>query len=508
LLKIIQQGVRKLFGLIETGFNRSFGQSSNPMHQLGALSFYFFWIIVVSGLYLYIFFETSTSAAYNSIEYLTHQQWYLGGVMRSLHRYASDAFVITMSLHLLREFAFDHYRGFRWFSWITGVPTLWLAAASGIGGYWLVWDTLGQYIAVTTAEWLDGLPIFTEPMARNFLNQEHLSDRFFSLLTFLHIAIPLFLLMAMWIHIQRITLARTNPPRKLALGTLAALLVISFIRPALSQGGPANLDVAVTTVQLDWFYLFPYPLLDIWSAGAVWLVAGVVTFFLLAMPWLPPLKKLPVAVVDPENCNGCKRCFADCPFEAIVMKPHSFRKGHEEAVVDASLCASCGICAGACPAATPFRSVEELTSGIDLPQLTVQDMRQATSDALDRLTGDEKLIVFGCEHAIDVETLRNNGIAALSLPCIGMLPPAFIDHAIRQGGADGVFLTGCAGEDCYFRRGNTWTEQRLKGEREPRLRTRVDRSKVGYYWAGPAEQKELLKKIEEFRQQLKGTSHE
>ena len=31
--------------------------------------------------------------------------------MRSLHRYSSDAMVITMALHLLREFAQDRYRG-------------------------------------------------------------------------------------------------------------------------------------------------------------------------------------------------------------------------------------------------------------------------------------------------------------------------------------------------------------------------------------------------------------
>ncbi len=506
MFKVFQIGIRRIFEMTEAGFNHAFGQSCNPIYLLGALSYYFYWIIVVSGLYLYIFFETSASAAYESIEYMTHQQWYLGGVMRSLHRYASDAFILTIALHLLREFAYDRYRGFRWFSWITGVPTLWLAAASGIGGYWLVWDKLAQYIAVSTAEWMDWLPIFTAPMARNFLNQEYLSDRFFSLLIFLHIAIPLLLLLAMWIHIQRITLARTNPPRMLAFGTLAALLVVSFIRPALSQGGLANLDVAVTTVNLDWFYLLPYPLLDIWSAGGMWAVIGGLSLLLFLMPWLPPEKREPIAVVDPNNCNGCKRCFADCPFEAITMKPHSFRKGYEEAVVDQSLCASCGICAGSCPAATPFRSIEELVSGIDLPQLKIHDLRLATKDALQQLTDDNKIMVFGCDHAIDVKALRDRGMAAISLPCIGMLPPSFIDYALRQGGADGVFLTGCAGEDCYFRLGNTWTEERINGEREPRLRTRVSRKKVKLFWAGPRQHKELLHEIDSFRAQLKGLS--
>ncbi len=508
MLTVLQHGLRRLFDLTDNGFNRAFGQNRNPFHQLGALSFYFFWLIIISGLYLYIFFETSAIAAYESVEYLTHDQWYLGGVMRSLHRYASDAFVVTMTLHLFREFAYDRYRGFRWFSWVSGVPLLWLAFASGIGGYWLVWDGLAQYIAVATAEWVDWLPIFTTPMARNFLNQSYLSDRFFSLLIFLHIAIPLMLLLGMWIHIQRITLARTNPPRLLAVGMLCALLAVSLIRPAMSQGGPANLDIAVSVVNLDWFYLLTFPLLDIWSAGGLWMLLGGLTLVLTVLPWLPPAKREPVAVVDPDNCNGCRRCFDDCPFEAIVMQPHSKRTGIEEAVVDPSLCASCGICAGSCPASTPFRSIEDLVSGIEMPQLQIKELRLQTKAALKRLNGDVRILVYGCDHALDVGALQDSGVAALSLPCIGMLPPSFIDYAMQEGRADGIFITGCAGGDCYFRHGNTWMEQRLHGQREPVLRARVAREQVKVFWTGLLQNKKLLQKIQNFRSSLKDIGHD
>jgi hypothetical protein len=64
----------------------------------------------------------------------------IGGILRSVHRYASDAMVLTMLLHLLRHFAFDRMRGFRWFSWVTGVVLLWLVYAAGVNGYMLPWD--------------------------------------------------------------------------------------------------------------------------------------------------------------------------------------------------------------------------------------------------------------------------------------------------------------------------------------------------------------------------------
>ena len=57
----------------------------------------------------------------------------------------------------------------RRFSWLTGVPVLMLVYVAGVSGYWLVWDKLAQYVAVVTTEWLDHLPLFGQPVARNFL---------------------------------------------------------------------------------------------------------------------------------------------------------------------------------------------------------------------------------------------------------------------------------------------------------------------------------------------------
>jgi hypothetical protein len=87
-------------------------------------------------------------------------------------------------------------------------------------------------------------------MARNFLREGSVSDRLFSLLTFMHIGISLILLLVLWIHTQRVAKAATNPPRYLAVPLLAALIVFTLVWPVWSQG-PANLDTVVTSLKLD-----------------------------------------------------------------------------------------------------------------------------------------------------------------------------------------------------------------------------------------------------------------
>jgi NAD(P)H-flavin reductase/ferredoxin len=288
VLRRIQRAGQWVFLRIESAFNLAFGDELNPLYYLGPIAYYLLWIVVVSGLYLYAFFKTGVDEAYASVEQLTHAQWYLGGVMRSLHRYASAGLVLAMVLHLLRHFTFDHYRSFRWFSWWTGIALLWLTFAAGINGYMLPWDDLGQFVAVATAEWFDRLPVFGGVLVRNFIFPGAVNDRLFSLLSFIHIGVPLAILALLWIHTQRVPHARTSPPRSVMATLLLALVVLALLKPATS-GGPADLSRAPGTIRFDWFYLAVYPLIYSWSTGKVWLLVAGGTLLLLALPWLPPM---------------------------------------------------------------------------------------------------------------------------------------------------------------------------------------------------------------------------
>jgi NAD(P)H-flavin reductase/ferredoxin len=287
MLNAIQHLGQLMFLRVERVFNHAFGEEKNPLYYLGAISFFLFWIVLASGLYLYVFFKTGVEEAYASVEQLTHGQRYLGGVMRSLHRYASDGMVLTMLLHLVRHFTFDHYRSFRWFSWISGVVLLWLIYVSGINGYMLPWDRLAQFVTVGTAEWLDWLPIFNGTLIRNFIFEGAVNDRLFSLLSFLHIGLPLGVLALLWVHTQRVPAAKTNPPRPIMAWLGASLVVLSLVRPAGSQGA-ADLAAVPATLDLDWFYLPIFPLFYRWSVAEVWLLVGGATLLFVALPWLPP----------------------------------------------------------------------------------------------------------------------------------------------------------------------------------------------------------------------------
>ncbi len=494
--------VKRAYLALESWFNISFGTEWNPLYHLGTLSFFLFWVILVSGIYLFIPFHGSLDGAHASVEWMTHEQWYIAGVMRSLHRYASDAVVITILLHMFKEFASSRFTGFRWFSWVTGVPNLWIIVTLGISGYWLVWDELAQYIAIGSARLMDAVPLLSGSMTRNFVSGQ-MTDRFFILIEFLHLlGQPLLLVFMLWIHVKRLSNVNINPPRGLAMGTFLALCVLSLVKPAVSHA-PANLDMVPQVLHIDWFYLNVYPLLEYWPEINIWIFTTTFTVFLMAMPWLLPRKDGPVAVVDLEHCNGCGICFEDCPFDAISMQARTDGAKYEyEVVVDSALCGACGICAGSCPSSNPFRSAKkELKTGIDMPQLPVDEMRSKTKEAIESMSGDGKIVVFGCEHGLNVNRLEDEETKGIKLMCSGMLPPTLVEYALKHG-ADGVMVTGCRHNDCYFRFGNRWTKLRFEGERKPALRARADRSRIRIHGGAETDKNEIEADLKAFRQEL------
>jgi quinol-cytochrome oxidoreductase complex cytochrome b subunit/coenzyme F420-reducing hydrogenase delta subunit/Pyruvate/2-oxoacid:ferredoxin oxidoreductase delta subunit len=497
-MKGLQAALRWALQRVEVPLDRIFTPAWNPLYHLGALGFYFLWIAVVSGIYLYFLYDTSVIGAYTSVEKLTREQWYLGGVMRSLHRYASDGLVLMMFVHLLREFALDRFRGARWFTWVTGVPIIALVYGSGITGYLLVWDELAQYVAIATSEFFDWLPIFADPIARNFLTPKSIDDRFFTLLVFMHIFVPLFLLFVLWIHLLRVSRARINPPLGLAVGTLLMLVALSLVQPVASHA-QADLAKVPGRLDLDWFYLGLYPLLDRWPAGALWTAMTAAAILVMALPWLPLRRPAKAAVVDRAHCNGCNWCVQDCPYGAVTLQPRTDgRPFTKEAVVKPSLCVSCGICVGACPSATPFRQRLPLTTGIDLPGMPLADLKARIHAQAERLQGRTRVIVFGCDHAAPLAALDSGGVATIRLACAAQLPPSFIDYVLSRGLAEGVVVTGCPPGNCHYRLGNHWTEQRLGRERDPRLRARVPPERLSVIWAGGAEAARLRGEIERF----------
>jgi ubiquinol-cytochrome c reductase cytochrome b subunit len=126
--------------------------------MIGEIALYAFLILVLTGVFLSLFFEGSTgevvyegsydplqgvevSQAYNSVVELSFDVR-AGLVMRQIHHWAALVFIAAMVVHLCRIFFTGAFRKPREINWIIGVTLLLLGIFNGFTGYSLPDDLL------------------------------------------------------------------------------------------------------------------------------------------------------------------------------------------------------------------------------------------------------------------------------------------------------------------------------------------------------------------------------
>jgi coenzyme F420-reducing hydrogenase delta subunit/ferredoxin len=494
---------RRIVYTVEGFADRIFTPRYNPFYYLGTICALLLILIVISGLYLFLFYKTSDP--FGSLQSLTVNQWYLGGIMRSIHRYASDGLILFLILHLLREFLLGRYRQWRWLSWVSGNLLLIISITMGIVGYFLVWDEKAQLIAIKTAQLLDDIPLFIEPPPRTFLSIATMSKMLFFILLLAHVMISMIGMgILAGIHISRNARPTIKPPKAIGAAILIILLLLSLIAPA-TNALPVDMAKIPVDTPFDWFYLFIYPLSSILPRGAFWFttIGGVIILFIA--PWLGRPNRQLAAQIKSENCVGCEQCRNDCPYEAISMIPRKDGRPYLfQAEVIANRCAGCGICVGSCG-----------SDGPELPYRTADQIREEITKLLylsKKQNGKSSILGLVCEKSvregkfIDGKNRSLKGMTNVNIvtfPCIGMVNHSVIEYALESG-ADGVFISGCQTGECHYREGSKWTQMRLRTERAPVpvLKGDIDYSRVRSYYLSPLQTNSLIKEVGIFQEEL------
>lgn len=473
----------------------------DPLAQTGAIANTTFLIAIVSGIVLLVWYRTSVHLAHDSVVAMGEQR-FGAGMVRSLHRYSSDAALLFVVLHAAKLFFERRFGGARWLAWVTGLFLMGLLWLDGWLGYWLVWDQRGQLVALGSGRLLDALPIFADPLSRSFLVDERLNSLLFFVVFFLHMLLPLAMGVALWLHITRLSRPWFLTGRLMTGWVLVSLVVVSVALPAdaVEKAKMAERPVAMS---VDYWYLAPVWLTERLSGGALWALVLVGGVLLFSVPWLLARGRARVAEVNTARCNACEKCYRDCPYDAIQMLPRSDDKPFPSvATVDPKKCIGCGICAGSCDSA-----------GIGLPWFDSILQRHRIDELVDRSLGAEPnvLLALVCNESaggrleIDAATARSAelpGWAIVRIPCAGWVHPLTVERALRRG-ARGVLVVASGPGACMYREGNRWTLDRMAGQREPSLRLdKVGPNRVRVVELFRSERARLLAEARDFEREV------
>lgn len=179
------------------------------------------------------------------------------------------------------------------------------------------------------------------------------------------------------------------------------------------------------------------------------------------------------------------------------MMPRSQNKGRAServAIVDETLCVSCGICAGSC---APMAIGPPDRSG--RMQLKVLQTRFAAQPVQ---AGQVAVLVCGYnELCHDAQLTQRHDIALISTDCSGAVHTSVIEQVLRLG-AKGVFIVSCPSRNCLNREGPKWLFERVYNDREAELPRRVDRTRIALINAASGERRLVLRALDAFCERL------
>lgn len=471
MLRGLERVVRRALRATDAIVHRFADWRLNPLHQSGTIAAYLLAVLAVTGLYLILFYRVGAPAA--SVQRIADDPW-IGSWMRSVHRYATDLFLVAAVIHGLRVFGQARSWGPRARAWISGVALVGIGLACAWTGFVMAWDSFGQRVALAGARLFDVLPVLSEPVSRIFAGDRAMPSAFFFLNLFVHIGLPLGMGIGLWLHVSKVARPMLAPPRALRWGLALGLIALAVAMPApLGPAADALRVPATTPLNFSTAWWIPLaesrPPLLVWGATVLLLAVAV------SVPWLtrrPREGSFAPSVVDPRLCTGCDQCTQDCPWGAITMVPRTDNRPTLVALVDPALCVSCGICAASC---APMGVGPEGRTG----RHQLVDVRSALLPQLRALGNGPRIVAVYCgqtDMALRAH-LRHAGATLHEVPCIGTLHTSVIELLLRQGAA-GVFVAGCPPRDCAAREGPKWTDLRMFHDREAELQARVDRRRV------------------------------
>ncbi|MFO1471885.1 MAG: cytochrome b N-terminal domain-containing protein [Turneriella sp.] len=354
-----------LFTRAETAINHVWGERWNFFYYLGSLPIILLFILLFTGLFMFIYYNMSVSSSYDSVKYMTEHAMF-GRFMRNLHRYAADAMMFFVILHLLRILFEEKFQNHRTLAWITGLIILMLMLVQGITGYILPLDSTARFVMEKTSEILAGLKVFGDTLPRSFSSPALLGKWIMWVVLIVHLIIPLFFVLLLFIHLLRVSRAKLFPPKHITIAFIAILAIYTLVIP-IPMAGKAEAEKLPQLLQPDWFYLFFAPVFENRLGIYIWFATGATVFGLFALPWLLKRRKIVPAVVTADKCTGCGLCAIDCPYQAMHMVALSPSVGtatslppgntverkdesHHKFLVsiDTNVCSGCGVCSGSC----------------------------------------------------------------------------------------------------------------------------------------------------------------
>ena len=183
----------------------------NFLWSFGVVLATLFTLLVVTGMFLLMYYKPDTALAFDSVNKIIMQEVAFGWFIRHVHAVAASVVFLVIYIHMFVAIYYGSYKGGREMIWISGMLLFVTFSAEGFSGYMLPWGQMSYWAAQVITNLFGGIPFIGKELViwirGNYVVADATLTRFFAL----HVLIlPLVIMGIIGLHMYSLRIPHVN----------------------------------------------------------------------------------------------------------------------------------------------------------------------------------------------------------------------------------------------------------------------------------------------------------
>jgi ubiquinol-cytochrome c reductase cytochrome b subunit len=183
----------------------------NFLWSFGVVLATLFTLLIVSGMFLLMYYKPDTTLAFDSVNRVIMQEVAYGWLWRHMHAVAASVIFLVIYIHMFVAIYYGSYKGGREMIWISGMLLFVTFSAEGFSGYMLPWGQMSYWAAQVITNLFGGIPFIGADLViwirGNYVVADATLTRFFAL----HVVIlPLIIMGIVALHMYSLRIPHVN----------------------------------------------------------------------------------------------------------------------------------------------------------------------------------------------------------------------------------------------------------------------------------------------------------
>jgi ubiquinol-cytochrome c reductase cytochrome b subunit len=183
----------------------------NYLWNFGAIAMFMLVAMIVTGVFLAMYYTPSTDHAFTSVERIMRDvNW--GWLIRYIHMNGASMFFVAVYIHIFRGLYYGSYKKPRELLWMLGAVILLLMMATAFMGYVLPWGQMSFWGATVITNLFSAIPLVGDKIVTwlwgGFAVDNPTLNRFYAL----HYLLPFVIFGVVFLHVAALHVSGSNNP--------------------------------------------------------------------------------------------------------------------------------------------------------------------------------------------------------------------------------------------------------------------------------------------------------